>query len=325
MKKYTYIIIAITYCFFTGCKVNTDTSRQGQVVIRQTFKKEIYATPKSMSIDTMMAFENWNIIDSLLLIESNGTEDFFYVFHSDNFKMEHSFGKKGNGPEEFIMPHLIQGAPDIMILDNALHSINWLSSDTGLIERKTMLPLQNTYWQPHYFDENTLCFIQNSPNELKWVIYDMQTKEIKDSLLFIDETNKGNTIQYEFAYYVDTTQLAISFNYDNVTSYYKIHNKKLIPQFTIKGERLDDKMYGTGVFIFRDNIYVLNQENIDMQTHKGESYLDVYSKGGDSLCRVHLNMIAGCMLLDLRNERILFYSPENEDAFFSILLSELKV
>ncbi len=325
MKIYTYIVITLISCLLTCCKVNTDVRKHGQVVIRQAFEKEIYVTPKSMPIDTIIAFENWNIVDSLLLVESNGTEDFFYVLHSDNFKMEHSFGKKGNGPEEFIMPHLVQGSPEIMILDNALHSINWLSSDTGLIERKTMLPLQNTYWQPHYFDENTLCFIQNSPNELKWVIYDIQTKEIKDSLLFIDETNKGNAIQYEFAYYVDTTQLAISFNYNNAISYYKIHNKKLIPQFTIKGEKQDDKMYGTDVFILGDNIYVLNQENIDMQTHKGETYLDVYSKKGNSLCRIHLNIIAGCMLLDLQNGKVLFYSPENEDAFFSVHLSELKV
>lgn len=98
-----------------------------------------------------------------------------------------------------------------------------------------------------------------------------------------------------------------------------------MPQFTINGEKQDGKMYGTDVFIFEGNIYVLNQEYIDMQKHKGESLIDVYDKEGNSLCRIHLKMIAGRMLLDARNRKILLYSPENEDAFFSVSLLELQM
>lgn len=317
------LLLSIMSIVCTACRQTTG-GQQGEVIARGSFGKEIHISPKPMPTDTMIAFENWNMMDSLLLVESNGTENIFYLLHPKHLKTKCSFGKRGNGPEEFTMPHLIQGSPGIMILDNALHVIRWLSSETGRTEKETALPAGKAYWHPCYFDENTLCLIESSPNELKWLLYDIPAQEVKDSLLFVDETNKGNAVQYEFAYYADSARLAISFNYDNVVSYYNIHNKKLIPRFTIKGEKQDGKMYGTDILVFEDNIYVLNQENIDMQTYEGESFLDVYSNEGNSLCRIHLNMIAGCMQMDKQNGRILFYSPLNEEAFFSLPLSELQ-
>lgn len=222
MKIHSYIIITVTCFLLHGCKINMGHDRQGRIIMRQPFEEEKVINPTFVPIDTMIAFENWSMGDSLLWVESNGTENFFYALRSNDFKIKHALGKKGDGPEEFVMPHLVQGASELIVLDNALHSIRWLSLETGLIEREKRLSLQNTYWQPCYFDRNTLCFIQNSPNELMWAIYDMNTQEIIDSLLFADKTGKGNAIQYEFVYYVDTVQLAIAFSHDNAVSYYKI-------------------------------------------------------------------------------------------------------
>lgn len=321
LSKLLYIL-ALGYSL-TNCQTSTKKDIQSRTIEQSRPQKETQVTPVLIPLDTLVAFANWTIVDSLLLIESSGTDNSFYLINLDNFHTIKSFGKKGNGPNEFIMPHLVRQASKITVWDNALHSLYQLSSETGVINQQIQLATNETFWQPSYFDSAHLCFVKNSPNELKWILYNPGTKETTDSIVFTDETQKGNAIQYEFTYSVNPTQLVIALNQQNEFSFYHIRQHLLHPLFTVKGETKKGQMYYTDVFTHAQQIYLLNQENINMETFEGESYIDIYTMEGECTQRLHVGRVVESMLLDEKHERILLFSPNNEDAIYSLPLSSI--
>lgn len=269
---------------------------------------------QKVQLDAVLGIESLSLCDSMIICKSANTDRFFYSMDRKTFAVVDSMGIKGGAADEFVAPHIVFGANDLMIVDNGKRDIVWRKD--GVMIRKVPLKIQSTLSDPKFYSDSLICFIENYPNELNWELYNYETGKIVDKVTFKDEEQKGNAFIYDFTYCIGPNYLVIAQLKFNKIFIYEMKNKQMELRNIVKGSESEGRFYYSNITCSSDRIYALYQGNVDLKNQTGESVIEVYSLDGELLEVLRMNIVADRFLLDQENNWIVLLSPFDDDHIY---------
>lgn len=157
----------------------------------KTFSSSLFLRADSILINEVIKFGDIYKLDDYILIRDayENNIDFFYVYSFPEFGFLYSFAKKGNGPDEYLMPTVIKNMPgnsfgfrDHFSDKIAIYEI----TDTLALLKNSfdVLPQSNRFfWEINYINDS-LFLLKNTDNN-KWSrreLWNLKEKKIIDSI-----------------------------------------------------------------------------------------------------------------------------------------------
>lgn len=308
MKYFFYLIWILL--FFGSCQNEQSKKWSKEIRNDRKFPNIRMASEISKDLNSIISIDEWCLNDSVIICKSSLTDNFFHVFNLSNLTLRNSFGTKGNGPNEWIAPHLfIESQNDWIIIDNGKKECFILKN--GKIYKKMPLYTKYTYSMPQIIRYPIIGVIENIPNKPIWKLQDIETGDILDSFsLTMDNTDNKKDIS-EFCWSISNNHIVFANLFIDQFSIHELNENKMINKYLIKGDGLisKNKCYYSDITCTDDCIYILSQKNVDISTGDGTSELEVYNYDGSPKELFKLNFIANKMLFDNLNKKMLFLSP----------------
>ena len=108
-------------------------------------------------------------MDTMLICKNGGGEPFYYVFNTNDFRITGKFGRKGNGENEWISPHLIPITDTAYtVIDNfrwGIYDVTKVDS-SYVIQKKKNMGVQIPLNSPKFVSYSTFGNISYSPREV---------------------------------------------------------------------------------------------------------------------------------------------------------------
>lgn len=274
--------------------------------------------------DVLMSVQEWFIDDSLLVCRSGDTPSLFYRLRLSDFACKDSFGVKGTGPEEYVLPHLSVKSPqEYMIIDNGKEQCMVLDKVDGSVKTSFAFPgggnlvnLLQTYEYP------LVSYVDYKPNALTWVLQDVEKQEVRDTLAFVDASRKGEAVRYELRWDFEGGNLAVAFfNFDQfllmpVRDDGRLGRGKMFRA----GSGQDGKVYYTDIACADGCLlFLLSQRKVNVETGEGCSEVEVYDYQGNPKACYTLDILAEKMLYDAAAHRLVFTSPMDDRIYVGSL------
>lgn len=310
--KYIYILF-VALCFL-ACKNRSSVD----IVDKSPNPVKKTVLLRKSPLNAVLNIERLGLLDSMIVCKSVNTDNLFYCLDRKTFAVIDSMGVKGGGAEEFVAPHFISGAHSWMVADNGRRDIVWKKN--GITTRRVPLNIQTTLFNPMFYADSLLCFVENYPNKLIWRLYNYETGETVDKVVFKDEDEKENASLNDFTYGIGTDYLAIAQLNFNKIFIYERKNEKMELRHIVRGEEVSGKLYYSNIACSHNRIYALYQGNVNLENQTGKSLIEVYSLDGKLLESLEIDIIADRFLLDEENNRILLLSPFDDDNIYFLSL-----
>lgn len=268
---------------------------------------------KDSHIEFPYQTESWQIIGDDIVAKSSDSDSLYIMISCSELRSKGVFGKLGHGPNEFISPQLFSGKDnEPMIIDNGNKKIyNYANSEIsqiGTLQSKDAVNDIKTLSYP------IVAYSTITPNEQCFKIIDITTGKQADSIAFVDNSNKGKSSLYEFAWNRHENKIVIAHMYSDKFIVCETDDRgKLIKKksFQTDGKFSNEKMYFSDVAC-GDYIYLLSQKEVDLNNFTGHSDIEIYDYDGKPIKKISLNYISDKMLLDNSNHRLLLTSVSDE-------------
>lgn len=293
-----------------------EKSNAADVLPKGSFPVEKEGALKKIPLHYLLNIEAWSWFGDRIVCKSSGTDSPFYCLDPVNFSVVDSVGKIGPGPGELIAPHFVSGARRWMVADNGRREIIWYEG--GRIVGKTGLKTGAALNAPALYADSLICFIENTPHQLAWRLYNYETGREVTHIAFQDKEQKGKAEQYDFTYATGKNFLAIARLYSDQVFIYEMGNGKTELRHTIRGTTEEGKFYYSSVVCSGDRLYLLNQEEVDLAAGTGRSRIEIYSLDGKPQARIAVPLIADRFLVDRQRGRILLLSPFDDDHVYAL-------
>ncbi len=271
-------------------------------------------------VDEFMNIKEWCIVDTMLICKNGGGEPFYYVFNTNDFRITGKFGRKGNGENEWISPHLIPITDTAYtVIDNfrwGIYDVTKVDS-SYVIQKKKNMGVQIPLNSPKFVSYLTFGNISYSPREVVWEITDIENLSCSDSIVFFDESKGGNSTLYNFSYDVAFGHAVFAYLYQDGFMIASLSDgRHVIPKLAVKGdgeERMKDGGYYTDVVCGKKCFYVLSQGDVETSGLSGASFIEVYDYEGNPMKKINLDIIASHMVYDEINKRVIFSPSMDND------------
>lgn len=155
------------------------------------FDKRITLRAEKIRIDEIIKPVGITLLDDYLIVEGEAgmNRDLFYVYSRDKFRYLYSFGVNGRGPNEFLMPTVVQQAPgnNFLVFDNPT---SWFYSydltDSGALlnvkyridRKRESTPMQAIA----YVNDSVVMYNLLSHESVRLNTLNLKTSSIIDSL-----------------------------------------------------------------------------------------------------------------------------------------------
>lgn len=302
MKKFFSPLFLLTLLLM-GCKNNSDSN----LIVKSTnFPQIIAVTPQIIEFPVIMAVRDWNITNQSLICKSRHTDYFFYEFSLSDFTLKDSFCVHGQGPEEFLFPEmLVMKENKQLIVDNGKKKI--YSYENNKIEKVASVKTLDIMSSVKEYAYPIIGYKTHLPNELVWKLVDIEKGITLDSILFVDEDKKGQALaKYDFEWDFNDNLLFMASRRKDMITIYSIEDSKVIKQYVWKGDTKFNSSYTyTAIDCVSDRVYLLSQKN-------EKSEVEIYTKHGDPICLLKLEMDVIDMLVDKKYNRLLLLTSEEK-------------
>lgn len=318
--------IAALACM-TAC-TSPETGKVQTLEKANDFKQTIDLVCEQMEVPAIISIREWQIQDSLLLCQSDNTDYFYYRFRLSDLALVDSFITKGQGPGEFNFPTMARSENDEWL------ALNYGKNEFVKIKGKEMMkniPYKRNdnisdmklYHYPLVGHET------HFPHEVTWKLYDVESDVVKDSIRYVDESNKGQATQiysYKWDFGADN-QVVLAFRNKDEYSVAKLNADTIANIKIYRGtESTVSGAYYGEVQCSDKYIFLLSYKN-DAGTMANDNYtpeIEVYDYEGNAICRMKLDYAASNMLLDKKNSRLLFTSYSDDDIHIAPIPTFLK-
>lgn len=271
-------------------------------------------------VDEFMNIKEWCIVDTMLICKNGGGEPFYYVFNTNDFRITGKFGRKGNGENEWISPHLIPITDTAYtVIDNfrwGIYDVTKVDS-SYVIQKKKNMGVQIPLNSPKFVSYSTFGNISYSPREVVWEITDIENLSCSDSIVFFDESKGGNSTLYNFSYDVAFGHAVFAYLYQDGFMIASLSDgRHVIPKLAVKSdgeERMKDGGYYTDVVCGKKCFYILSQGDVETSGLSGTSSIEVYDYEGNPMKKINLDIIASHMVYDEINKRVIFSPSMDND------------
>jgi hypothetical protein len=322
MKNIILILVATLFILlFEEC-----TSKNKDIVSNNEnkilFSEEI--TGDSILINEVIDINDWVRIDNQIIIQASVIDTFFFSYLLPDWKTHSTFGKKGQGPQEYLFPRIsTDGEEKLYIYDNAKHNL----VEYILLENKFIIKDEVKNNNPILIDkmltinETTFLVKENTPHEIRFKMLVNKNNELINVSDFIVESNlQGNTTFNDFVITNYKKHVATAYNHRNQIRLYQIgeNNKfKILTDFTEKTDENKNKYFYTDLCCNEKYIYALYQ-NLDanLATDQDKSAIIIYNWSGEVVRKLNLDRIINKIIIDRHADCIYAISPYNSDCIY---------
>lgn len=275
---------------------------------------------RSIEVNELMEIKEWAITDTTLICKNGGGNPFYYVFSTNNFRIVGKFGRKGNGENEWISPHLIPLTDTTYtVIDNfrwGVYSVMKIDS-LYTIQREKNMGMQVPLNSLKFLSCSTVGNISYSPREVVWRVTDMENLACLDSIVFFDESKGRNSMLYDFVYDAAFGHAVFAYRYLDGFMVTSLSNgRNVVPKFAMKGdgkERVNGNSYYTDVVCGEKYFYLLSQEERGIVESSGNSFIEIYDYEGSPVKRINLDIKTFRMLYDKINKKVIFQPSMDND------------
>lgn len=327
-----------------------------EVINEKNFPSIRELEANTLKINEIIKSRNmYKLKDYVIICDAQETaDDFFYVYNYPEFKFLYSFGKRGHGPMEYLMPVPLKNTPDnyFSFRDHAGNKfVTYLLTDTASIITYTdvLKPTDNNQflWEINQVDDSLFLLKRQSPKWSRRELWNLYTKEIIDSIpnSFDFEKTMGNdyyAIFEDFQIASKNDRFALGYLLmdfieigsikNNTMTIEKSIGTKKSPEFYLYGQMggkygvkfLNNVMYYEGIKCGEKYIYAL-YANVPLGKYGGilslgathSSCIEVYSWEGEPVTLLKLNNSLSDFFVDETTHTIYGINLENcEDCIF---------
>lgn len=327
MRFFLKSLLAINLLAFTACN-NNNENRLSVKDSNIDFPTEISVPDSAITLPSIISIDEWTIGNRGLLCLSLTTDKLFYNIDTDDFQTLDSFGVMGQGPGEYLFPHVVK------------------SSNNNTIVAETMLRAF------HKIDgenrETTICpaeqLMLNDPNEIKYPIigfYELtrDEKQVPVKIWRSMDVSEGATIDSLVFNYSDMPAEIQSANLlSSVSGNHIVFIRNFIDEYIIA--ELDDtgKIAGATKYVGNKSpsidcpgycdvacgdgyFYLLSNKNISYSSGDnrfsaesiGKSEIEIIDYEGNPVAKLKLDIVGRKMLLDKNGSRLLLLSADDDD------------
>lgn len=315
MKAKYYFIILLAGILLWNCKGEEKSGVWDETIEKSTEFPEV-KTPatEAHELGAIVSIMEWYVDDSLMVCQSTSTKTCFYRFRMSNWSLVDSLGAQGNGPKEFVFPHLNYKAPgEFLVIDNGNRKACLIEGDS--IIECPQIKVDRLFNSTKLLKNGDLGFVDFTPDNISWKACDLESGTITDSLCIANDEGKKNSNENEFAWDTSASHMVLSFfNKDQFAIASRESNGKLSWKLYSTNAPIASKgqCYYAGIICADDCFYVLSQKNVDMKARTGNSEIEVYNYDGKPLQLLKLDFIAKYPLLDSARSRLLLLSPQDD-------------
>lgn len=327
MKLYLKILLAINLLFFVACN-NDEGNRVSESKSNSNYQIEIAIPDSAVTLSSIISIGEWTIGDRGVLCLSETTDNIFYSIDLNNFQTLDSFGVRGQGPDEYLYPHVIKSNnKNALIAETMLRAFHKLDGK----DRETLVcPVER--------------LSLNDPNEIRYPIigcYELSRDKKQEPVKIwrsID-VSKGETID-SLVFYDSDIPLKVSGSHlrSSVYGEHIVFIRPYIDEYVIveldgtgkvtdatkyigdKEPSIDCPCY-SDVVCGKKYFYLLSNKNISYGNDKtgyssnpsGKSEIEIIDYKGNPVAKLRLDIYGWKMLLDEDRSRILLLSADDDD------------
>lgn len=320
MKKLSlllFLFVALQSC------TSSEQSEGGMRDKSIDFPKTIDVACKQVDLPAVVEMMGWCLDDSLLYFRSTNTEFFFYRFRLSDFSLVDSCGRKGNGPDEWI-------SPNITTMQNQSLLVMDFGSKRGFYQMKGKEFAKLASYK--YFDNVSdmqvykyplIGYTNFFPREVSWKLYDIEAGVTRDSIRYLDETNKGDALgQHEFFWnFMAGNKVVLAHLKRDQYTILQLQGDTIDKVQIYQGDDLSDSPSGYyyGDVECTDKYIFLLSHKRQTEGKRDATEVEVYDYEGNPVCLLKLGIAAHHMLLDKPRQRLLFLSPADDYVYVADL------
>lgn len=157
MKIFKYAAVALFASLPVSCAVGDRADK--------VFGREITVEAEYIPVNELLEINNIVKLDDYLILqnESEGVEDFFFVYSYPEIEFLYSFAKRGRGPNEYFLPAVIKNTPGNILgfRDHATDNIAFYDiTDSGATLMRT-IPFKSEdsfrfFWEINYVSDSVI-------------------------------------------------------------------------------------------------------------------------------------------------------------------------
>lgn len=318
MKLYLNIpaIVLMMVMFLGSCK--KDKSIQLESLPKTVeFPHEVTDPGSIVELGSVINIERWSLEGDNLLCLSSDTDSVFYRFNGNTFQNEGSFGVRGQGPGEFLIPTIVESTSgNPLIFDNSTKTIYTLNGKETI--KKIVIPEENINL-PYLIGEKNIGFIGLRGDSRVLLIKDLTSGETVDSIEFNRDGIEDENIVNEIHYSAYKNHFVVGREFMDRIVVGEIDNNGLIKdikRYEGKGHLSPTQPYYVDVDCGENNFYLLSMGKMDfsdMDNPKGAPEIQIYDYNGKPQMKFVLDFFPRKMLVDEKRKRLLLLSAEDDN------------
>lgn len=255
--------------------------------------------------------------DSTLKIQTEGTSMWVYSLNPENHSVADSLIPKGEGPGEYMNVAItpINGTDELLVVDNRM--MKWYRV-AGNVVKESGNTGHFIVSNPQDVGYPLMGYVDFRSDGLRLRIKDLHTGEDTDSLLIPNRNVQGESVVDNFVWDYDaaTGRFVLAFTDQNKLLTGRITGGKLEDIKVLAGESMPNKIYYTDVKIDGDKLLALTQEDVNLDTYEGQSWIEVYDFEGNPIRKIKLPVLAQTMAID-QNRSTVFLVSATDDNLYS--------
>lgn len=335
MKRGFFILCLALFPVLFSCNSNSK--------VEKSFGPARELRAEQIPISELLKINNIAIMDDYVVLQnsSEGVEDFFFVYTRSDVRFLYSFGKRGRGPSEYLMPSIIKNTPDNILgfRDHGTDNVVFYDiSDTAAVLRGAKVfsspDSDRFFWEINLIGDSLLLTKHQGYKRGLTELWNIRTQEIVDS---IPNTFSRLPRKLGKAYYtIFDDYMIASCGHRLVRSYYLIDRIEFgevsgdelrlisgtgattVPEFHLYGhdsatEYSIDRniVYYENIYAGEENVYALySGRRLDETDHAHSSLIEVYSWDGSPVELLHLDIPVAYFAVDEENRIIYGVNPE---------------
>lgn len=309
-KQRLLILLLATFLFSCGRKESITPWETGAE------KEDAFEQTKSLSsvaeeVNAVISIDEWFLDDTLLICHTSLNGSCFYRFDVRNWQLVDSLGRRGNGKDELIYPHLAIKAPgEYFVVDNGRRKTYLLCADS--IRKSPTADLEQLVSAPKFLGYPWLGYVEEYPDKTVWRLRNIETNIVSDSLCLTNEEKQNRIPLNEICWDASAGQVVLAFLYKEqfAIGHKNPDGKRSWCLFAGRGQH--GQPYYSDIVCQEDCFYLLSQKHVDMETKSGHTEVEIYDYRGKPLKLLKLDFIAKRMLVDSARNRLLLLSPQDD-------------
>ncbi len=277
-----------------------------------------YSSPKKIvarkyDVPVLMDLREWYVDGNKLICWNDMGNPYYYVLDINDFHVIDSFGMKGKGKNEWILPHLlVKGSDDYSVIDNSRRALYSIDGSGRTINRQGDFSIPELINYARYIGYPYFAYIVYTPNVISWKIRNVETTEEISSVPFKDASGKGNAMLYDFMYDVFNGKVVFASNkLDRFMVSSLADDYEVVPEVMVNGDNVESmgrKRYYMDVVCDESKIYLLSNRFVSAKGD-GNSVIEIFDFDGSPVKLLDIGVLANKLAIDRKGKRLLVFSP----------------